>query len=123
MDVLKQKKEIQSTEDGSYNALVLEMSLRSSMYATMAIREFTRMDTGKTYQSKLTTQHQKEEDDTKEENVDGTTQYLPGLSINRPTTSFASVNSRKFEYGFSGRVLQKNNLSSGILFAFLFSTG
>ena len=76
MDVLKQKKEIQSTEDGSYNALVLEMSLRSSMYATMAIREFTRMDTGKTYQSKLTTQHQKEEDDTKEENVDGTTQSI-----------------------------------------------
>merc|ERR1712150_138970 len=70
LDVLKQKKEIQSTEDGSYHALVLEMSLRSSMYATMAIREFTRMDTGKTYQSKLTTQHQKEE------NVDGTTQSI-----------------------------------------------
>ena len=34
------------------------------------------MDTGKTYQSKLTTQHQKEEDDTKEENVDGTTQSI-----------------------------------------------
>ena len=28
------------------------------MYATMAIRELTRMDTGKTYQSKLTSEHQ-----------------------------------------------------------------
>ena len=47
------------------------MSLRSSMYATMAIREFTRMDTGKTYQTKLTNQHQKEECDKTDENVDG----------------------------------------------------
>merc|ERR1719367_659953 len=70
LDVLKQKEAIQSTPDGNYNALVLEMSLRSSMYATMAIREFTRMDTGKTYQTKLTNQHQKEETDNKEEDVD-----------------------------------------------------
>ena len=47
------------------------MSLRSSMYATMAIREFTRMDTGKTYQTKLTNQHQKEECDKTDKNVDG----------------------------------------------------
>ena len=32
----------------------MQMNLRSSTYATMAIRELTRMDTGKTYQSKLT---------------------------------------------------------------------
>ena len=70
MDVLKQKKPIESAKDGNYTALVFEMSLRSSMYATMAIREFTRMDTGKTYQTKLTNQHQKEEIDNKEENGD-----------------------------------------------------
>ena len=57
MDILTKKNEIQSDVDGTYDALVLEMSLRSSMYATMAIREFTRMDTGKTYQSKLTDEH------------------------------------------------------------------
>ena len=70
MDVLKQKEPIESAKDGNYTALVFEMSLRSSMYATMAIREFTRMDTGKTYQTKLTNQHQKEEIDNKEENDD-----------------------------------------------------
>ena len=70
LDVLKQKEPIESAKDGNYTALVFEMSLRSSMYATMAIREFTRMDTGKTYQTKLTNQHQKEEIDNKEEDVD-----------------------------------------------------
>ena len=34
------------------------------------------MDTGKTYQTKLTNQHQKEEDDTKDEPVDGKTQSI-----------------------------------------------
>lgn len=58
LDILKQKNEIQNNADGTYDALVLQMSLRSSMYATMAIRELTRMDTGKTYQSKLTSEHQ-----------------------------------------------------------------
>ena len=68
--MLKQKQPIESAKDGNYTALVFEMSLRSSMYATMAIREFTRMDTGKTYQTKLTNQHQKEDIDCKEEDVD-----------------------------------------------------
>merc|ERR1719322_435081 len=76
LDVLKNKQPIQSSEDGNYNALVLEISLRSSMYATMAIREFTRMDTGKTYQTKLTNQHQKEEDDAEDDPVDGKTQSI-----------------------------------------------
>ena len=57
-EVLKQKEDIKNEVDGKYEALVVEMSLRSSMYATMAIREVTRMDTGKTYQSSLTEQHQ-----------------------------------------------------------------
>ena len=50
---MRQKNEIKQV-DGTYQALVMQMNLRSSTYATMAIRELTRMDTGKTYQSKLT---------------------------------------------------------------------
>ena len=57
-DVLNQKSEVDDDVDGKYEALVVEMSLRSSTYATMALRELTRMDTGKTYQSQLTDQHQ-----------------------------------------------------------------
>ena len=53
MDVVRRKKEITQVE-GTHQALVMQMNLRSSTYATMAIRELTRMDTGKTYQSKLT---------------------------------------------------------------------
>ena len=53
MDVVRQKNELKQV-DGTYQALVMQMNLRSSTYATMAIRELTRMDTGKTYQSKLT---------------------------------------------------------------------
>ena len=34
------------------------------------------MDTGKTYQTKLTSQHQKEEDDTEKDPVDGKTQSI-----------------------------------------------
>ena len=71
LDILKQKQEIQNDADGTYDALVLQMSLRSSMYATMAIRELTRMDTGKTYQSKLTSEHQ-EVDKHLEGNISGT---------------------------------------------------
>ena len=59
LEVLKQKDAIKNEVTGSYEALIIEMSLRSSMYATMAIREVTRMDTGKTYQSLLTDQHKK----------------------------------------------------------------
>ena len=68
MDILKKKSEIQSDADGTYDALVLEMSLRSSMYATMAIREFTRMDTGKSYQSKLTDEHQEQDKNSEDKN-------------------------------------------------------
>ena len=57
-DVIKGKEAIKDQEDGNYEALIIEMSLRSSMYATMAIREVTRMDTGKPYQSLLTERHQ-----------------------------------------------------------------
>ena len=86
LDVLKQKEAIQSTPDGNYNALVLEMSLRSSMYATMAIREFTRMDTGKTYQTKLTNQHQKDEGDKTEENADGSKEKILEDTLNSSET-------------------------------------
>ena len=84
MDVLKKKEPIESAKDGNYTALVFEMSLRSSMYATMAIREFTRMDTGKTYQTKLTHQHQKEETGDKQENNDKSTEDTETSSETEP---------------------------------------
>ena len=62
------------------------MSLRSSMYATMAIREFTRMDTGKTYQTKLTNQHQKDESDKTEENADGSKEKTLEDTLNSSET-------------------------------------
>ena len=61
LDVINEKEELQTEKEGKYEALIIKMSLcssmQSSMYATMAIREVTRMDTGKTYQTLLTDQH------------------------------------------------------------------
>ena len=62
------------------------MSLRSSMYATMAIREFTRMDTGKTYQTKLTNQHQKDDGDKTAENADGSKEKILEDTLNSSET-------------------------------------
>ena len=41
-----------------HHGLILSMSLKSSMYATMALREITRTDTGKASQTSLSQKHQ-----------------------------------------------------------------
>jgi len=51
------KDHVIASNQGPYLALVIAMSLQSSEYATMAVREITRMDTGVTHQSMLTKQH------------------------------------------------------------------
>jgi len=63
-DVLDGKEEIKSDsqpkeENGHlHHGLILSMSLKSSMYATMALREITRTDTGKASQTSLSQKHQ-----------------------------------------------------------------
>lgn len=52
-DVLHGKAGPESVEGGKYLALSLSFSLPAGSYATMAIRELCRMDTGKQYQSGL----------------------------------------------------------------------
>jgi len=52
-DILQGKQEPVSVEGGKYLALSLSFSLPAGSYATMAIRELCRMDTGKQYQSGL----------------------------------------------------------------------
>ena len=59
-DIISGKEEVKNEGGGKYEALIIEMSLNSSTYATMALREVTRMDTGKTYQTALTDKHQEE---------------------------------------------------------------
>ena len=55
--------EVKSEPDGDYHGVVVDMSLSSSSYATMALREATKMDTGKAKQSELTAKHLKEHED------------------------------------------------------------
>jgi len=52
-DILQAKPEPISLENGKYLAMSLSFSLPPGSYATMAIRELCRMDTGKQYQSGL----------------------------------------------------------------------
>lgn len=53
LDKLQNKPEPVSEEDGQYKALRIEMTLPSSCYATMALREVLKIDTSASYQSTL----------------------------------------------------------------------
>ena len=44
-----------------HQGLVLSLTLKSSMYATMALREITRTDTGKAQQRNFTMDHSKKD--------------------------------------------------------------
>ena len=52
--------EVESDADGAYNGLVVEFNLKSSTYATMALREALKSGTGKVWQTELTAKHLRE---------------------------------------------------------------
>ena len=76
IDRLDGKPEIESEVDGAYNGLVVEFNLKSSSYATMALREALKSGTGKVRQSQLTAKHLEEHEEklakekAEDENVD-----------------------------------------------------
>ena len=49
-----------------HQGLVLSLTLKSSMYATMALREITRTDTGKAQQRNFTMDHSKKDQGTED---------------------------------------------------------
>ena len=53
-DILSGKSHKESIENGEFKALIIELTLPSSTYATMALREAMKMDMCKGSQSKLT---------------------------------------------------------------------
>ena len=54
------KPEVESEADGAYHGLVVEFNLKSSTYATMALREALKSGTGKLWQTELTAKHMRE---------------------------------------------------------------
>lgn len=52
--------EVESEADGAYKGLVVEFNLKSSTYATMALREALKSGTGKFWQTELTAKHMRE---------------------------------------------------------------
>jgi tRNA pseudouridine13 synthase len=53
LDVVNQVPEPQSIPDGKYLGLVIHLTLPSSSYATMALRELMRLETGPGFQAAL----------------------------------------------------------------------
>ncbi|VDI03974.1 Hypothetical predicted protein, partial [Mytilus galloprovincialis] len=53
LDKLQKKAEPSYEADGQFKALKIEMTLPSSCYATMALREVLKIDTSASYQSTL----------------------------------------------------------------------
>lgn len=53
------REDIKSEDDGEFKAVVIDFSLRSSEYATVALREVMKVDTGRDSQSQLTQSHLK----------------------------------------------------------------
>ena len=62
--------DIESESEGEYRGVIIEMSLLSSQYATMALREATKTDTGKAAMSKLTEAHRKRPNEEEAKNGD-----------------------------------------------------
>ena len=60
IDRLEGVPEVESEADGAYNGLVVEFNLKSSTYATMALREGLKSGTGKFWQTELTAKHMRE---------------------------------------------------------------
>lgn len=56
---LKGEEEPKSVEGGQYKALIIDMCLSSSIYATMVLREILKMDTSSATQTKLNDYHAK----------------------------------------------------------------
>lgn len=55
------EEEPKSIPGGQYKALIIDMCLNSSIYATMVLREVLKMDTSSAYQTKLNDYHEKKQ--------------------------------------------------------------
>lgn len=62
IDRLRKVKPKEETADGKYKALIVEMSLPSSTYATMALREILKHDTSSQSQAELSAKYDQTED-------------------------------------------------------------
>lgn len=70
MEELRGQESLKNDPDGKYKALIIEMSLKSSAYATMALREILSHDTSSQSQAQLSAAyHAKDAEKTKEKKI------------------------------------------------------